>query len=33
MIDAARKAFTAKGLPEEQMFYDAFEIAGASEKK
>lgn len=33
MIDAARAAFSAQGLPQEQLYYDSFEIAGASEKQ
>ncbi|MBS0001468.1 MAG: CDP-6-deoxy-delta-3,4-glucoseen reductase, partial [Thioalkalivibrio sp.] len=27
MIQAARKAFTAAGLPEDRLFYDSFEPA------
>ncbi len=33
MVNAGKGAFADCGLPEEQLFYDSFEVAGASESK
>lgn len=33
MVNAGKEAFTGRGLPEEQLYSDSFEIAGASESK